>query len=59
MDDMPTIFRQDGLAFIIYLNDLIPSYVHVFKAEAELIVNLGNEVDAAVRARKCSDESQG
>ena len=40
---MPTIFRQDGFAIMIYLNDHTPSHVHVFKAEAEVIINLGNE----------------
>lgn len=40
---MPTIFRQDGFEVMIYLNDHIPAHVHVFKAEAEVIIHLGNE----------------
>lgn len=40
---MPTIFRQDGFEVMLYLNDHPPAHVHVFKAEAEVIINLGNE----------------
>ena len=28
---------------MIYLNDHTPAHVHVFKAEAEVIINLGNQ----------------
>lgn len=28
---------------MIYLNDHLPAHVHLFKAEAEVIINLGNE----------------
>ena len=40
---MPTIFRQNGFVVMIYLNDHTSAHVHVFKAEAEVIISLGNE----------------
>jgi hypothetical protein len=40
---MPTVLRKDGFQVRIYTNDHTPSHVHVFKAEGELIVNLGSE----------------
>jgi len=39
---MPTIFRQDGFEVTLYTNDHRPAHVHVFKAEGELIICLGN-----------------
>ncbi len=40
---MPTIFRGDGFDVMIYTNDHRPSHVHIFKAEAEVIIYLGAE----------------
>lgn len=40
---MPTIYRKDGFEILIYTNDHTPSHVHVFKAEGEVVINLGNE----------------
>jgi len=37
---MPTIIRQEGFDITIFTNDHEPPHVHVFKAGAELIVNL-------------------
>lgn len=39
---MPTVFRSNGFIFVVYPNDHEPPHVHVFKAEAELIINLGS-----------------
>jgi hypothetical protein len=38
---MPTILRQDGFAFRLYLDDHIPAHVHVFKAEGQAIIRIG------------------
>lgn len=40
---MPTIFQGDGFDVMIYTNDHRPSHVHIFKAEAEIVIYLGNE----------------
>lgn len=40
---MPTILRQDEFEIMIYTNDHPPMHVHVFKAEGETIINLGDE----------------
>ncbi|MCY7345362.1 MAG: DUF4160 domain-containing protein [Pyrinomonadaceae bacterium] len=45
---MPTVIRKKGFQVIIWTDDHPPMHVHVFKAEAELIVNLGDR-QAAVR----------
>jgi hypothetical protein len=37
---MPTIIRQGGFDVTIFTNDHSPAHVHVFKASAELILNL-------------------
>lgn len=37
---MPTVLRQGGYTFRIYLNDHPPAHVHVFKAENEARVTL-------------------
>jgi hypothetical protein len=39
---MPTIFRRDGFAVLIYTNDHRPAHVHIFKAEGEVVVQMGN-----------------
>ncbi len=39
---MPTIIRKDGFQVVIWTNDHEPMHVHVFKAEGELVVNLGD-----------------
>jgi len=43
---MPTIFRQDGFAVMIYTDDHLPAHVHVWKAEGEAVINLD---DASIR----------
>jgi Domain of unknown function (DUF4160) len=40
---MPTILRIDGLRFVIWPNDHVPAHVHVFSAEAEATIALGEE----------------
>lgn len=37
---MPTIIRKDGFDVTIFTNDHEPPHVHVFKADAEIVVNL-------------------
>lgn len=39
---MPTVRRQNGFEVIIYLNDHPPPHVHVFRAEGEVIIYLGD-----------------
>ena len=47
---MPTVLRQDGFSFRLYLNDHIPAHVHAFKAEGEAIIYIGDETEGpAVR----------
>jgi hypothetical protein len=38
---MPTALRIDGLRFVIWPNDHAPAHVHVFSAEAEAKIELG------------------
>ena len=38
---MPTIFRSGGFRFVIWPGDHPPPHVHVFRAGAELKINLG------------------
>lgn len=46
---MPTVLRQNGFSFMIYLNDHDPSHVHIF-GQGELIVFLGDaETRVSVR----------
>lgn len=40
---MPNILRQDGFRVVIYLDDHLPSHVHVFRAGEEAKISLGNE----------------
>lgn len=44
---MPIVHREDGFRTVIYPNDHLPRHVHVFKAEAEVIIQLGSEVEPA------------
>jgi hypothetical protein len=44
---MPTVIRKNGFQIIIWTDDHPPMHVHVFKAESELIVNLGDEQTSA------------
>lgn len=44
---MPTVYKEDGFRVVIYPNDHLPRHVHVFKAEAEVIIQLGNELELA------------
>lgn len=37
---MPTIIRQGGFGVTIFTNDHSPAHVHVFKGNAEVILNL-------------------
>jgi hypothetical protein len=39
---MPTLLRIDGLRFVIWPNDHAPAHVHVFSAEAEAKIELGD-----------------
>ena len=38
---MPTIHRQDGFEVVIYTHDHPPAHVHVFDADGEVVVLLG------------------
>ena len=40
---MPTLLRIDALRFVIWPNDHAPAHVHVFSAEAEAKIELGDE----------------
>jgi len=40
---MPTVLRIGGLRFVIWPNDHDPAHVHVFSAEAEAKIELGDE----------------
>ena len=40
---MPTVLRIDGLQFVIWPNDHAPPHVHVFSAEAEAKIDLGEQ----------------
>lgn len=40
---MPTVLKQEGFAVRIYVDDHVPMHVHVFKAEGEVVINLGDE----------------
>ncbi len=40
---MPTIIRTDGFRIVIFPNDHIPPHVHVFKSDAEIRIELGDE----------------
>lgn len=42
---MPNILRQDGFRVVIYLDDHLPSHVHVFKAEEEVKIDLGSDAE--------------
>lgn len=47
---MPTVLRESGFEVIIYTKDHLPMHVHIFKAEGELIVNIGNKLtDISIR----------
>jgi Domain of unknown function (DUF4160) len=43
---MPTVLQIDGFEVMIYPNDHGPPHVHVFRAEGEVIINIG---DSTVR----------
>jgi len=38
---MPTVLRIDGLRFVLWSNDHAPPHIHVFSAEAEARIELG------------------
>jgi hypothetical protein len=40
---MPTIHREAGFEVMIYLNDHRPAHIHIFKAEGEVVIFLGDE----------------
>ncbi|PHM06399.1 DUF4160 domain-containing protein [Nostoc sp. 'Peltigera malacea cyanobiont' DB3992] len=40
---MPTILIKGGFEVRIYLNDHIPTHVHVFKGSGEAKINMGDE----------------
>lgn len=37
---MPTVLRERGFEFRIYTSDHAPAHVHVFRAEAEIVIHL-------------------
>jgi Domain of unknown function (DUF4160) len=39
---MPKVLEKDGFSVVIYLNDHLPSHVHVWKGGAEVRIQLGN-----------------
>ena len=39
---MPTVLREDGFAFVIYVGDHTPRHAHVKKAGAEVVIQLGD-----------------
>lgn len=40
---MPTVITQDGFEVVIYTRDEhLPPHVHVWKAEGEVVINLGD-----------------
>ncbi|MGG6266137.1 DUF4160 domain-containing protein [Leptolyngbya sp. AN03gr2] len=39
---MPTLLRQDGFEIRMYFDDHDPPHVHVFKAEGQAKIALGN-----------------
>jgi len=45
---MPTVFRQDGFRFIIYLNDHQPAHVHIQKGGGEIKVDISSIGDIRV-----------
>jgi hypothetical protein len=42
---MPNVLRQDGFRIVIYLDDHLPSHVHVFRAEEEVKISLGSDIE--------------
>ena len=42
---MPTVHREDGFQIKIYPNDHLPRHVHVFKADGEVIIQVGSETE--------------
>lgn len=47
---MPTVIRKNGFQVFIYTEDHLPMHVHIFKAEGELIVNIGDKLaDVSIR----------
>ncbi len=45
---MPMILRSNGFLFVIYPNDHEPPHVHIFRAGAELIIDLAIKGDEPV-----------
>lgn len=43
---MPTLINKDGFQVIIWTDDHEPAHVHIFRAEFEMIVCLGDESTA-------------
>jgi hypothetical protein len=39
---MPKILEKDGFRVVIYLNDHLPSHVHVWKGRGEVRIQLGS-----------------
>ncbi len=39
---MPTVLRENGFAFVIYVFDHIPMHVHVKEGGAEVVIQLGD-----------------
>lgn len=43
---MPTVHREDEFRVLVYPNDHLPRHVHVFKADGEVIIQLGSEAES-------------
>lgn len=54
---MPTVLSKDGFKVRIYNNDHLPAHVHVFKAEGEIKIDIGNgkEDPTPIWVEKMSD----
>ncbi len=42
---MPTVLRQNGFNFIIYVNDHEPMHIHVFYQGNEAVINFAGEIE--------------
>ena len=42
---MPTVHRENGFAFIIYVDDHTPAHVHAFRGNDEIKIQLGDTPD--------------
>jgi Domain of unknown function (DUF4160) len=40
---MPTIHREGGFRFIIYVDDHFPAHIHAVNSDGQVIIRLGNQ----------------